>query len=162
MSSAHPVAWRWKRDDGVSRVPWNLTGEEPKDERPAFGKFVCEPLYAHPEAALIPLEKLGMLKCAECASRRLSRVPCVHVTQVYETGKQNGHFEEKHGYNPEAAPEGPTGCFRDFTVGRREDYSWFVRFPGEYRDGPYLEETARLIYKQETERRAAAQEGRCL
>ena len=55
--------------------------------------------------------------------------------------------------HPEDAPGGPTGCFRDHTVKDQRGYCWFVRFPGEYRQGPYLEETARLIYKHENERR---------
>ncbi len=43
-----PVAWRWARDHKVERLRWTLTEKEPKDERPAFGRFVCQPLYTHP------------------------------------------------------------------------------------------------------------------
>lgn len=59
---------------------------------------------------------------------------------------------------PDAAPpddaDEPTGCFRDRTIS--DDYCWFVRFPGKYADGPFLEETARLIWKRSKEGRPDA------
>ena len=59
--------------------------------------------------------------------------------------------------HPEDAPRGPIttlreplGCYRDHGVAGL--YCWFVRFRDEYRSGPFMERTARLIYRQEKER----------
>jgi hypothetical protein len=61
---------------------------------------------AHPEDAP-PLEELGRLQCAECASKGVRRQPCIHISQVYDSGKRIGHIEARHGYDPEDAPGGP-------------------------------------------------------